>query len=142
VALAVSDIEQPCFECGVIYSRLARSNGISNNRHATMTILTVELDQYRGTVAQKLTETRRLLAKVESDGRMLRHRKKELETQLAAASALNPHYAAERARCAPTLIATAQAAQDPRHQRQIADVFDDLWRSSCEMPDAPHLRKG
>ena len=106
-----------------------------------MTSLTVELDQHRRMVAHKRTEIRRLLAKVEADERVLRRRKKELETQLIATSALNSHYATEKAPYSSTLIATAQAAQDPRHQKQIADVFDDLWRSSCEMPDAPHLRK-
>jgi hypothetical protein len=54
---------------------------------------------------------------------------------------LNSRYATEKASYSSTLIATAQSAQDSRHQKQIADVFDDLWRSSCEMPDAPHLRK-
>ena len=106
-----------------------------------MTSLRIELDQHCDTVAQKRTEIRRLLAKVEADERVVRHRKKELETQLVAASALNSHDATEKARNSPTLIATDRVAQDLRHQKQIADVFDDLWRSSCEMPDAPHLRK-
>ena len=106
-----------------------------------MTILTVELDQHRGTVAHKRTEIRRLLAKVGADERVLRRRKKALETQLVATSASNSRYATEKASYSSTLIATAQSAQDSRHQKQIADVFDDLWRSSCEMPDAPHLRK-
>src|SRR6476659_5467737 len=106
-----------------------------------MTSLTIELDQHRDTVAQKRTEIRRLLANVEVDERVLRHRKEELETQLVATWALNSHYATEKTRYAAPLIAT-QAAQDLRHQKQNADVFDDLWRSSCEMPDAPHLRKG
>ena len=102
-----------------------------------MTSPTIELDQHRDTVAQKRIEIRRLLANVEVDERVLRHRKEELETQLVATS----HYATEKTRYAAPLIAT-QAAQDLRHQKQNADVFDDLWRSSCEMPDAPHLRKG
>ncbi len=105
-----------------------------------MTSLTIELDQHRDTVAQKRTEIRRLLANVKADERVLRHRKQELETQLVATSALNSHYATEKTRYAPPLLAT-QVALDLRYQKQNADVFDDLWRSSCEMPDAPHLRK-
>jgi hypothetical protein len=37
--------------------------------------------------------------------------------------------------------ATTQAAQEPRRREVTADTLDDLWRSSCEMPDAPHLSK-
>jgi hypothetical protein len=103
-----------------------------------MTSLTIELDQHRDTVAQKRTEIRRLLANVEVDERVLRHRKEELETQLVATWALS---STEKTRYSAPLIAI-QAAQDLRHQKQNADVFDDLWRSSCEMPDAPHLREG
>jgi hypothetical protein len=103
-----------------------------------MTSPTIELDQHRDTVAQKRTEIRRLLANIEVDERVLRHRKEELETQLVATWALN---STEKTRYSAPLIAT-QAAQDLRHQKQNADVFDDLWRSSCEMPDAPHLTKG
>jgi hypothetical protein len=33
----------------------------------------------------------------------------------------------------------AQAARDPRRQNLAASVSHDLWRFSCEMPDAPHL---
>jgi hypothetical protein len=103
-----------------------------------MTSLTIELDQHRDTVAQKRTEIRRLLANVEVDERVLRHRKEALETQLVATWAFS---STEKTRYSAPLIAI-QAAQDLRHQKQNADVFDDLWRSSCEMPDAPHLREG
>jgi hypothetical protein len=34
-----------------------------------------------------------------------------------------------------------QAAQEPRRHELSAEVLDDLLRSSCEMPDAPHLSK-
>jgi hypothetical protein len=29
--------------------------------------------------------------------------------------------------------------EEARKQRRAADVLDELWRFSCEMPDAPHL---
>ena len=38
-------------------------------------------------------------------------------------------------------LAITQAAQEPRRQELTADMLDDLWRASCEMPDAPHLSK-
>jgi hypothetical protein len=38
-------------------------------------------------------------------------------------------------------LATTQVAQEPQRQELTADMLDDLWRSACEMPDAPHLRK-
>ena len=54
----------------------------------------------------------------EANERVLCHRKKELEMRLAAAPALNSHDATEKVR-----------------------YPDDLWRFSCETPDAPHLCK-
>jgi hypothetical protein len=38
-------------------------------------------------------------------------------------------------------LAATQVAQEPRRQELAADILDDLWRSACEMPDAPHLSK-
>jgi hypothetical protein len=38
-------------------------------------------------------------------------------------------------------LATTLVAQEPRRQGLAADALDDLWRCSCEMPDAPHLSK-
>jgi hypothetical protein len=38
-------------------------------------------------------------------------------------------------------LAVTQVAQEPRRQELTADMLDDLWRSACEMPDAPHLSK-
>ena len=38
-------------------------------------------------------------------------------------------------------LATMQVAQEPRRQELTAEILDDLWRSACEMPDAPHLSK-
>jgi hypothetical protein len=34
---------------------------------------------------------------------------------------------------------STQAAQDQRREDPAAIVSHDLWRFSCEMPDAPHL---
>jgi hypothetical protein len=35
--------------------------------------------------------------------------------------------------------ALCTSAQDPRRQNLAASVSHELWRFSCEMPDAPHL---
>jgi hypothetical protein len=83
-----------------------------------MTDRTIKLDQQLGTVAQMQTEIRWLLAEIETNQRALCRRKKELETRLAAAPGLNSHDATEKVR-----------------------FLDDLWRFSCETPDAPHLCK-
>ena len=40
----------------------------------------------------------------------------------------------------PCLAAT-QVAQEPRRQELTTDMLDDLRRSACEMPVAPHLSK-
>lgn len=79
---------------------------------------TSELDQHRGTVAQMQTEMRRRLAQFAANERVLCHRKKELETRLAAVPDLNSQHVTEKVR-----------------------YRDDLWRFSCETPDAPHLCK-
>jgi hypothetical protein len=37
--------------------------------------------------------------------------------------------------------ADTHVAQGPRSQTPAADVLYELWRFSCEMPDAPHLNQ-
>jgi membrane protein implicated in regulation of membrane protease activity len=81
-----------------------------------MTDRTIELDQQRSPAPQKQTEIRRLLAKVAATERVLRHRKKELERRLAACPEVNSHNVTGKVR-----------------------YRDDLWRFSCETPDAPHV---
>jgi hypothetical protein len=38
-------------------------------------------------------------------------------------------------------LAATQVAQESQRQELTADILDDLSRSACEMPDAPHLSK-
>ncbi len=97
-----------------------------------MTDQAVDLDQHRGMAAQKATELRRLLTEVEANGKALRLRQEELETQLLAASAKNWHEAAEKARYLLNLFAATPAAEDPRRQKLIAAVLDDFERLSNE----------
>lgn len=78
--------------------------------------------------AQKSTELRRLLAEVEENERALRARQNELEAQLAAAPADSWMEAAEKARYLIRLFAATPAAQDPRRQKLITNVLEDLRR--------------
>ena len=102
---------------------------------------TIELERRRDMVAQMEPEIHRLLAEIEADQGVLRQQKKQLESQLAGTPAFNSHDVTEEARCGVSLFATTQAAQEPRRQEPTADALDVLWRFSCEMPDAPHLKQ-
>jgi hypothetical protein len=66
----------------------------------------------------------------------LRHRR----LQLAGGVADTPVSASHNSREKHLALRTStQAAQDSRQENLAASVFYDLWRFSCEMPDAPHL---
>jgi hypothetical protein len=93
-----------------------------------VTVKTIDLDQHRGMAAQKATDLRRLLADVEANEKALRLRQEELEAHLLAAPAANWREAAEKARYLLNLFAASLAAQDPRRQKMIAAVLDDLER--------------
>ena len=95
-----------------------------------MTDRTIDLDSHRGMMAQKATEIRRLLAEVEANEKALRIRQDELEAQLVAAPAANWHDAADKVRYLLGLFAATPWAQDPRKQKLIASVLDDLRRLS------------
>jgi hypothetical protein len=97
-----------------------------------MTDKTVELDRHRGTVAQKATELRRLLADVEANEKVLRLRQEELESQLLAAPATNWDQAADKARYLLNLFASTVGAQDTRRQKLIAAVLADFTRLAGE----------
>jgi hypothetical protein len=88
----------------------------------------IDLDLHRGMEAQKATELRRLLAEVEKDAQALRTRQDELEAQLAAAPAEDWLEAAAKARYLLRLFAETPAAQDPRRQKLITNVLEDLRR--------------
>lgn len=106
-----------------------------------MTKRTIELDRHRDTRAQRETRIRRLLAEIKADEGVLHDRKQQLESRLADTPAFNSHNVTAKARYGLTLVAATQAAQAPPRQELTAAALDDLWRFSCEMPDAPHLNK-
>jgi hypothetical protein len=79
--------------------------------------------------------------KKESDAGKPVGRRQLLTTPLMTKAKENHVMAAPaRVETIPYLAAT-QVAQEPRRQELTADMLDDLWRSACEMPDAPHLSK-
>ena len=97
-----------------------------------MTDRTIDLDQHRGMAVQKATELRRLLAEVDADANALRQRQEELEANLLASPAATWSEAAEKAAYLLRLFAGSLAAQDPRRQKLIAAVLEDLERLSRE----------
>jgi hypothetical protein len=72
-----------------------------------MTDETIDLDQHRGTAAQKATDLRRLLANVTADQNAFRRRRDELESRPLAAPAANCREATEKARYLLNLFAAA-----------------------------------
>ena len=93
----------------------------------------VDLNQYCATLVQKDTEFHWLVAKTGAGKRVWRHRKHQLGNRVADTPASTSHDDSEK-----ELV--TQAAQDPRRENLASSVSYDLWRFSCEMPDAPHLR--
>lgn len=104
-----------------------------------MTDEAIPLDEHRGMAAQKATEIRRQLMEVEADQAALRRREKELEVFLLAAPARTWPEVSEKARYLLSLFAATPAAQDPRRQKLIAAVLEDLARLAAEagVPGAP-----
>ena len=83
----------------------------------------------------------RLIADVKADEGVLRLRRMQLETLLLTDEpAIRSHDTGEMALTGVAPWATLQAAQNPPRPKLAAAVAYDLWRFSCEMPDAPHLR--
>ena len=95
-----------------------------------MTDQPVNLDEHRGMAAQKNTEIRRDLQKVQVDQAALRARRKELEALLLAAPAATWGEAAAKARSLIELFAATPEARDPRRRKLIASALEDLARLS------------
>lgn len=90
------------------------------------------LDEHREVAAQEATEIRRRLAEIEADQAALRDRRTELEKFLVATPAATWPEAAEKARYLIGLLAQTSIARDPRRQKLIAGVLDDLVRLAAE----------
>jgi hypothetical protein len=92
----------------------------------------ISLDAHRGMAAQKATEIRPWLSEVEEHRVMLHKRQAELEKFLLVAPSHTWLELGEKARYLLTLFAETSVAQDPRRQKLIASVLDDIRRLSGE----------
>jgi hypothetical protein len=81
----------------------------------------------------------RVLHDHEDDGQETHHREEPLENQPVERPAFSPRNPPAEVRHVIAAGATNQAVQELRGQAPAADVLAELWRFSCEMPDAPHL---
>lgn len=106
-----------------------------------MTDEPIELDQRRGLAAQKATGSRRLLAEVEANERILRQRRDELESHLVAAPAANWAEAAEKARYVIGLYAASLGAGDTQRHALVAAVLADFARLELEEAAKPAAGK-
>jgi hypothetical protein len=95
-------------------------------RRGRMTDKPIDLDEHRGMSAQKETDIRRRLYEVQADQAALRQRQEELEKLLLSAPATNWPEAAAKARYLIELFAATPEARDPRRQKLIENVLDDL----------------
>ena len=101
-----------------------------------MTEKSISLDEHRGMAAQRATEIRRARHEVEADQAALRRRQAEFEKLLGAAPASGWAEAAEKARYLIQLFAATAEGRDPRRQRLIASVLDDLERLAADAASA------
>lgn len=90
----------------------------------------VDLDERRGMAAQRSTESRRHLHKIQADQAALRHRQEEFEKFLLAAPAKTWPDVAAKAQYVLQLFAETPCALDPRRQELIASTLDDLTRAA------------
>ena len=95
-----------------------------------MTDKPIDLDEHRGMHAQQDTEIRRRLHEVQLDQTALKERQEELEKFLIAAPAKTLAEVVEKARYLIQLFAGTAEAQDPRRQKLIANVLDEITRLS------------
>lgn len=93
-----------------------------------MTDKPIDLDQHRGLAAQKATGSRRLLAEVEANERLLRLRRDELESHLIAAPAANWQEAAEKARYVLGLYSATLGQGDTQRRSLVSAVLADFER--------------
>jgi hypothetical protein len=105
-----------------------------------MTDDSIELDGYRGMVARKATDLRRLRLEVQTDEAALRVRQEALEQMLVALPAEGWPEAVEKARYLLGLFAETQEAQEPRRRRLIAELLVDFERLLGAPPDPSDTR--
>lgn len=87
-----------------------------------------DLDTHRGMAAQKATDLRRALAKVESDATDLRARQARFENQLLSLPAVSWPDAAAKARYVLNLYAAGLSPEDSLHRDLVAAILEDFAR--------------
>ena len=92
----------------------------------------IELDKHRGMAAQKATDTRRVLAEVEVNAKLLRDKQGALEIQILAAPATSWPEAVAKARYVLNLYSASLPPNDTHHRDLVAAVLADLTRLSGE----------
>ena len=97
-----------------------------------MTETPIELDKHRGMAAQKATDTRRVIAEVEANAKLLRDKQGVVESQLLAVPATSWPEAVAKARYLLNLYSASLAPNDTHHRDLVAAVLADLTRLSGE----------
>ena len=97
-----------------------------------MTETPIELDKHRGMAAQKATDIRRVIAEVEVDAKLLRHRQGVVEIEILAVPAISWPEAVAKARYVLNLYSASLAPTDTHHRDLVAAVLADLTRLSGE----------
>jgi hypothetical protein len=81
----------------------------------------------------------RFLHDHKDDGQGTGYRGQRPENHLVNNLAFKSRNAAAKLRYTVAFGADRGTVQEPRREKPTVDVLDELWRFSCEMPDAPHL---
>lgn len=97
-----------------------------------MTDEVIDLDKRRGMASQVATDSRRLLADVESNERDLRLQRDELESQLLATPAANWREVAVKARFILGLYAATLGDRDTQRRALVNAVLADFERLESE----------
>ena len=92
----------------------------------------LDLDKHRGMAAQKATNIRRILAEVENNAMVLRHRQGILEAELLAVPAESWPEAAAKARYVLNLYAASLTPDDTHYRDLVAAVLADFARLAEE----------
>ncbi|MGC2854859.1 pentapeptide repeat-containing protein [Novispirillum sp. DQ9] len=94
----------------------------------------VDLDAHRGMASQKATEDRRRTVEVEADRSARDQRLGRLEDALAAGPAATWLEVGEKVQFLAALFAATAEGQDPRHQKLVAGLLEDIRRLSAPPP--------
>jgi hypothetical protein len=81
----------------------------------------------------------RFLHDHKDDQKETQHRNETLRKELVDSAGFKPRNAT--AKVPDAVIRNTNMRVEEARRMPVADVLDELWRFSCEMPDAPHLNR-